>query len=100
MKEMVASCAGAGIAATLATYPIDTVRRRMEVRGSPGYPERRIGRTTLACVNNILRYEGVQAFYRGALVTCMKCFPSTVFQVRKMLVWRLAICRAACESCV
>ena len=77
--------AGAGVLAQLVTYPIDTVRRRLEVRGSHGYElKTRRSRQVSVAVDAILRREGFRGFYRGLLVNCIKTVPSTALQVRKL----------------
>jgi hypothetical protein len=72
--------AGAGLAAIATTYPLDTVRRRLEVAGAP----RHLGaaRSVARCARQMLMWEGPGSFYKGLLVTCFKSVPSTVLQVR------------------
>jgi solute carrier family 25 (mitochondrial phosphate transporter), member 23/24/25/41 len=71
--------AGAGIAAIVATYPLDTVRRRLEVQGMPGYGH--FSKSVVKVAWNMLAQEGFRSFYSGMLLTCVKSVPSTVLQV-------------------
>ena len=77
--SLVRPCTGAGIAAQLVTYPVDTVRRLLEVQGGAQCAARRAG--VLQMVQRIHRQEGYRGFYRGVTVNCLKTAPSTALQV-------------------
>ena len=68
-----------GTTAKLAVYPLDTVKKRMQVQGQP---LRRVNgsrpvlqphySSTWQCCRHILRAEGLIGFYRGTLPTLLK----------------------------
>jgi Mitochondrial carrier protein len=80
--------AGAGIMAEVVMYPFDTVRRRLEVSGSPlasmSYS------SVWCCAVTITQKEGVASLYRGCLINCLKIGPSAALQVR--------FCSSACVA--
>jgi solute carrier family 25 phosphate transporter 23/24/25/41 len=57
--------AAAGVLAQTVCYPLDTVRRRMQLKGV-AYP------STLAAFATIAREEGPRGFYRGMLPKCVR----------------------------
>ncbi|TYZ57044.1 hypothetical protein PybrP1_000012 [[Pythium] brassicae (nom. inval.)] len=68
-------CGGlAGIASSLVTFPIDVVRRRLQISGIHatlhGIPPTPVGIAT-----ELLRTQGVQGFYRGLTPELMKVVP-------------------------
>lgn len=63
----------AAAAAQTVAYPLDTVRRTMQVSGAEGYdsaPGRQRG--WLTCVRQLMRHGGVAAFYRGCATNCAR----------------------------
>ncbi|GFH11643.1 uncharacterized protein HaLaN_07175 [Haematococcus lacustris] len=78
LAKMGCGCAAAA-AAQVVTYPLDTVRRRMQMNGAQGTSVRYRG--ALDCVRTIIRTEGgVTALYRGVGVGCLKTFPGAAMQ--------------------
>jgi hypothetical protein len=73
------TCAGAGIIAQVVTYPLDTVRRRLEVNGSPLASRTYSGAWN--CAVTIAQKEGIASLYRGCLINCLKIAPSATLQV-------------------
>eukprot|EP00033_Pygsuia_biforma_P001551 GCRY01001750.1.p1 GENE.GCRY01001750.1~~GCRY01001750.1.p1 ORF type:complete len:372 (-),score=104.59 GCRY01001750.1:386-1501(-) len=65
--------ATAGVLAQTLLYPVDTVRRRMQMTGAlrqaTGYP------TALSCFVRTLRNEGFVALYRGVGIAVLKAVP-------------------------
>eukprot|EP00668_Euglena_longa_P041188 GGOE01054215.1.p1 GENE.GGOE01054215.1~~GGOE01054215.1.p1 ORF type:complete len:302 (+),score=85.57 GGOE01054215.1:81-986(+) len=68
----------AGIIAIGTTHPNDTVRRRMQMAGSKESTIRY--RHTLDAYQQILRREGVRAFYRGLESALLRTVPGTAIQ--------------------
>ncbi|XP_051143309.1 uncharacterized protein LOC127259761 [Andrographis paniculata] len=64
-----------GIVASTVVYPLDLVRRRMQVEGSAGRA-RVYKRGILDAVRHITRTEGVRGLYRGILPEYYKVVPS------------------------
>ena len=56
------------------TYPLDVIRRRMQMRGAMGdkFPYR----NTPHAITTIFRTEGVWGFYKGMLPNVLKVAPS------------------------
>jgi hypothetical protein len=69
---------GAGMAAALATYPNDTVRRRLQLQGAGGASLRYS--SALDCYSQIFRNEGLIAFYRGLTPTLLRAIPNMGIQ--------------------
>lgn len=65
---------GAGMLATIFTYPNDTVRRRLQMQGSGGTP--RIYRNAIHCYVTLAQREGFVAFYRGLTPTLVRAVPN------------------------
>eukprot|EP00457_Paulinella_chromatophora_P008838 gb/GEZN01008887.1/.p1 GENE.gb/GEZN01008887.1/~~gb/GEZN01008887.1/.p1 ORF type:complete len:397 (-),score=76.07 gb/GEZN01008887.1/:135-1325(-) len=63
---MLGACAG--LFAQTCCYPLDTIRRRMQLKGQ-NYDN------TLDCIRKILRTEGPAGFYRGMLPNALKVVP-------------------------
>eukprot|EP01050_Picozoa_sp_SAG11_P019942 SAG11_NODE_3261_length_2571_cov_8.876214_1_plen_293_part_00 len=65
-------CAGAaaGVVSQSASYPIDTVRRRMQLQGAGG--AERLYSTAFGCTLHMLRKEGAAAFYRGVSANLLR----------------------------
>ncbi|KAK9816922.1 hypothetical protein WJX72_007114 [[Myrmecia] bisecta] len=74
---------GAGLAAQVMCYPIDTVRRRMQLTGSRGVAAG-IQYYHLTgyrdCLVRMARLEGVSSFYRGLGINCLKTVPGAAIQ--------------------
>ncbi|DBA02270.1 TPA: hypothetical protein N0F65_007680 [Lagenidium giganteum] len=69
---------GAGMIATILTYPNDTVRRRLQMQGSGGAP--RIYKNAWDCYVKLARNEGFEAYYRGLLPTLVRAIPNMGIQ--------------------
>ncbi|RZC79283.1 hypothetical protein C5167_003472 [Papaver somniferum] len=86
-KRTETSLATALVSATLATlmcYPLDTVRRQMQMRGSPY-------KTVLDAIPGIIERDGVIGLYRGFLPNALKNLPNssirlTTFDTVKSLI--------------
>ena len=69
------ACGGmAGAIAQTITYPLDVLRRRMQVASMPSSPFRYKGMLDAAYC--ILINEGPRGFYRGVLPNLLKVVPS------------------------
>ncbi|GMH51532.1 hypothetical protein TrRE_jg6302 [Triparma retinervis] len=66
-----------GVAAGCLTYPNDTVRRMLQLQGTPGY--RNYG-GYFECARTVLREEGIWRFYRGMGVNLVRMAPNTAVQ--------------------
>jgi Mitochondrial carrier protein len=79
----------AGLVAQTATYPLDVVRRRMQVEGlksreppivslgAPHFPDERLPQSTPAALVAIGRRQGWRVLYSGLSINYMKVVPST-----------------------
>lgn len=70
----------AGLIAQTVTYPLDVVRRRMQVEGMKAIRmggEEILPRSTLAALWSIARQEGFHALFSGLSINYMKVVPST-----------------------
>ncbi|TMW61114.1 hypothetical protein Poli38472_013577 [Pythium oligandrum] len=65
---------GAGMIATILTYPNDTVRRRLQMQGSGGAP--RIYKNAWDCYVKLWKHEGFVVYYRGLLPTLVRAMPN------------------------
>ena len=68
----------AATAAHLATYPNDTVRRRMQVQGADGQPPKYT--SALDCYFKVKAAEGWTGLYRGLGITLIRGIPNTGIQ--------------------
>lgn len=68
----------AGVVAQSATYPLDTVRRRMQMNGSAGQVSRYSSNWN--CVTTMLKEEGFTSFYKGLLANAIKTAPGAAIQ--------------------
>lgn len=69
---------GAGIIATICTYPNDTVRRRLQMQGIGGTP--RVYANAWDCYVQLWKYEGFLAYYRGLVPTLVRAIPNMGIQ--------------------
>ena len=76
-QKLAAGCM-AGVFAQSVSYPLDTVRRRMQVQGAS--VGKQLYSSSFDCVRQILRNEGVRAFYRGVLLNALRAGPSQAIQ--------------------
>ncbi|PWZ01525.1 mitochondrial carrier [Testicularia cyperi] len=68
----------AGSISQTVTYPLDVLRRRMQVAGMKDSAEK-LGykdKNAIDCIRNIVRAEGVTGLYRGLLPNLLKVAPS------------------------
>jgi len=65
--------AAAGIIAQTACYPLDTIRRRMQVKG-------RNYNSTLHALRTIIQQEGVRQLYRGMSANTLKVMPNNAIR--------------------
>ena len=68
----------AGCSAQTASYPLDTIRRRMQLQGAPG--AEKAYSNSLHCFRSILKNEGPKAFYRGLGANLLRAMPNTAIQ--------------------
>ncbi len=66
-------------------YPADTVRRRMQLNGSIGQ-QQIMYKGYLDCVRSMAQTEGLQSFYRGFTVSCIRTAPSAAVQASAFLL--------------
>ena len=76
--------ASAGFISQTVSYPVDTVRRRMQLQGSRvgvGHTDAgRLYSSSLACAASVLRNEGFAGFYRGLSANLLRAAPNTAIQ--------------------
>mmetsp|Transcript_32134 Transcript_32134/g.76197 ORF Transcript_32134/g.76197 Transcript_32134/m.76197 type:complete len:378 (-) Transcript_32134:190-1323(-) len=75
--KLVAGASAATVAHIL-TYPMDTVRRRMQLQGAGGMAM--IYKSSWDCAKQMARKEGVISLYRGLTATCIRGVPNTGIQ--------------------
>lgn len=77
LRALVAG-AGAGAAAHASTYPFDTIRRHLQMRGTTAG----LGTfgSALACGRTIAKGGGLAAFYKGLPITVVRTVPNTGLQ--------------------
>ena len=68
----------AGLFAMLAVYPLDTIKRGMQVIGTRGYPS--VDQTFSTTYKSILRAHGFRGLYRGVHIAAIKTFPAVYVQ--------------------
>jgi len=70
----------AGILSKSAVFPLDTIRKQLQVqgptRGKYIYSDIPTTEGIIHCSRNILRVEGIRGFYKGILVALVKSGPS------------------------
>jgi hypothetical protein len=59
-------------------YPLDTVKRRMQVNGSLGF--KNLYKNDLHCLQTIVKKEGMKQLYAGWSINMAKCIPLTLVQ--------------------
>jgi hypothetical protein len=75
--------ASAGFISQTVSYPVDTVRRRMQLQGSSavgGGAAARLYSSSLACAASVFRNEGYAGFYRGLSANLLRAAPNTAIQ--------------------
>eukprot|EP00798_Chlamydomonas_sp_ICE-L_P030784 gene30784-35825_t len=70
--------AAAAVTAQATCYPLDTIRRRMQMNGAQGHP--RSYNSMLHCIKHMATTSGVASFYRGCLVNSIKVVPGATIQ--------------------
>jgi len=65
-----------GMISQTASYPIDTVRRRMQLQGT----KIKIYTSSIHCFSTILKQEGPVALYRGLLANVLRAGPNAAVQ--------------------
>uniref|UniRef100_A0A7S0I1S3 ADP,ATP carrier protein n=1 Tax=Hanusia phi TaxID=3032 RepID=A0A7S0I1S3_9CRYP len=70
--------ASAATVAHIVTYPMDTIRRRMQLQGAAG--AQAIYKNALDCAVQMVKREGVRSLYRGLTATCIRGVPNTGIQ--------------------
>ena len=73
-----AAATAAAVLAQTVTYPFDTVRRRLQVNGRPGYKRGYSG--TVDAVVQMARREGARSFFSGVGVNALRAVPGTALQ--------------------
>jgi len=68
----------AGMTAQILTYPLDTIRRRMQLNGGHGL--QKAYRSSFDCLKKIVMTEGVKGFYRGMIPNLVKIPPAAAIQ--------------------
>ena len=71
-----------GLVGQTLTYPLDIVRRRMQVQGAGGPgpvvpPGQPVYTTTLGCLLGMWRQEGLRSLFYGLHINYIKVVPST-----------------------
>lgn len=75
-KALAGACAG--IATQTATYPGNTMIKRMQSNGAGGKPK--VYASTFDCIRKIMGKEGVGGFYRGLGLNVIKGIPNAMIQ--------------------
>ena len=80
----------AGFISQTVSYPMDTVRRRMQLQGTYRFSNSHsdVGNTrhtklyssSIACFSSVFRKEGFAAFYRGLSANLLRAAPNTAIQ--------------------
>lgn len=78
-----------GLVGQTLTYPLDVVRRRMQVQGVVQQascdrfqgnllsPPRQLNQSTLGCMVGMMREQGLRSLFHGLHINYMKVVPST-----------------------
>ena len=75
---MMAVSAFAGVSAQTVVYPLDVLRRRMQITSSTEASSNVVQDTTWLAMRNIVRKEGVKSLFNGILPTYLKVLPAVV----------------------
>merc|ERR1711916_45290 len=70
--------AAAGVFAQSITYPMDTVRRRMQMNGGAG--QAALYTSNIDCVKKMMAKEGISSFYKGLFANAIKTAPGAAIQ--------------------
>ncbi|EKX55013.1 hypothetical protein GUITHDRAFT_83901 [Guillardia theta CCMP2712] len=70
--------ASAATVAHIVTYPMDTIRRRMQLQGAAG--AQILYKNAIDCAAQMVKREGVRSLYRGLTATCIRGVPNTGIQ--------------------
>ena len=68
----------AGMTAQIVTYPLDTVRRRMQLNGGHGLEKAYLN--SFDCIKKIALQEGVRGFFKGMVPNLVKIPPAAAIQ--------------------
>ena len=68
----------AGFVSQTVSYPVDTVRRRLQLQGS--VVGEKMYSSAFDCIRQIYKSEGMFAFYRGLTTNLMRAAPNTAIQ--------------------
>ena len=83
-KYKLACGAGAGFISQTVSYPVDTVRRRMQLQGisagGGGGAATRLYSNSMVCAASVFRNEGFAGFYRGLSANLLRAAPNTAIQ--------------------
>lgn len=71
---------GAAVVAQTLVYPLDTIRRRLQLSRAKGFTADYSGLKALDCARQMLRTEGFSSFYRGCFVNCLRTTPGMALQ--------------------
>jgi len=66
-----------GVTAGCLTYPNDTIRRILQLQGTPGY---KTYEGYFHCAKTILKEQGIGRFYKGMGVNLVRMAPNTAVQ--------------------
>ena len=70
--------ASAGVVSQSVSYPIDTIRRRMQLQGCDG--GKRLYKNTMDCGMQVISREGPLGLFRGILANLLRAAPNTAIQ--------------------
>lgn len=69
-----------GVVSQSLSFPIDTVRRRMQLQGAYTRPGERLYRHSVHCFTTVIRQEGPAALYRGLAANLLRAAPNVAVQ--------------------
>lgn len=69
-----------GVVSQSLSFPIDTVRRRMQLQGAYTQPGERLYRHSVHCFTAVIRQEGAVALYRGLAANLLRAAPNVAVQ--------------------
>ena len=76
--EQIGASVTAGTIGMLIAYPVDTIKRWMQVHGSRGFTN--VDKGIVNIVKGIRKVYGIRGFYKGAHIACLKVFPAAYIQ--------------------